>query len=328
MIINSKKRHLILLFTSILLMTGCDDTPRGQTGKNIPESKTIQSAHYRNLTDIYNSFSYQWENLDQGVPPLLLRRFPTDIHLIRSTKAKKNFFFQSILPLALLGNEEIKHHKNTIKNFFKIYNNGETLALHQHEELIKIQRYYKIKGDVLQDPKARNRLLKRVDIIPTSLILAQAANESGWGMSRFAQHANNIFGEWTFTPGTGLVPEGRPAGETYEVKRFPDLYASIRSYLRNLNTHNAYRSMRNKRWQMRENHLPLTGYALAGEMRYYSTRREAYVEEIRSMIKGNKLEKLNYVTLLPAAKRPQTEKTPIKGGIMSSQDKISRQSKT
>jgi Bax protein len=327
MIVTLKKLLPSLLIISVLL-AGCDDTPRNQAGKKATKSKTIQSAHYRNLNDIYNSFSYHWDRLDQGVPPLLLRRFPTDIHLIRPTKAKKDFFFQSILPLALLGNEEVKHHRDTINNFFKIYNTGEALALHQHEELIKIQRYYKIKGDVLLDPKIRARLIKRVDIIPPSLILAQAANESGWGMSRFAQHANNIFGEWTFTPGTGLVPEGRPAGETYEVRRFEDLHASIRSYLRNLNTHSAYRSMRNKRLQMRENDLPLTGYALAGEMRYYSTRRDAYVEEIRSMIKGNKLEELNSVALLPAAEQPATEKTPIKGGIMSSQDKISRQSKT
>lgn len=328
MSISRKTRFSILLFVVILVTAGCDNTPRSQTGRETTKSKTIQSAHYRNLTDIYNSFSYQWENLDQGIPPLLLRRFPTDMHLIRPTKAKKIFFFQSILPLALLGNEEINQHKNAINNFFKIYSKDKTLALHQHEELIKIQRYYKVKGDVLLNPKTRAKLLKRVDIVPPSLILAQAANESGWGMSRFAQHANNIFGEWTFTPGTGLVPEGRPEGETYEVKRFKDLHASIRSYLRNLNTHSAYRTMRNKRLQMRENELPLTGYALAGEMKYYSTRRDAYVDEIRAMIKGNKLEELNYATLLPVAKQPETETTPIKGGIMSSQDKISRQSKT
>ncbi len=176
--------------------------------------------------------------------------------------------------------------------------------------------------------KARRKLLKRIDIIPPSLTLAQAANESGWGMSRFAQHANNIFGEWTFTPGTGLVPKGRPEGETYEVRRFKTLYDSIRSYLRNLNTHSAYRSMRTKRLRMRENGLPLTGYSLAGEMKFYSTRRDAYVAEIRQMIRGNHLEKLNDVTLLSQARQHEPAAEPSKGGLMSGKERASRKSKS
>ena len=147
-------------------------------------------------------------------------------------------------------------------------------------------------------------------------------------MSRFAQHANNIFGEWTFTPGSGLVPKGRPEGEIYEVKRFKDLYASIRSYLRNLNTHSAYRSMRNKRQNLRKNGLPLTGYTLAGEMKFYSTRRDDYVDELRTMIKGNNLEKLNQVSLLPVAKPAPSGPERPKGGLMSSKDKASRPSKS
>jgi Bax protein len=248
--------------------------------------------------------------------------------LIRPVKAKKNFFFQTILPLALMGNKEITQQREAVENFLNIHEAGGALSLHQHEELIKIQRYYKVKGDVLHDPTTRQRLLKRIDIIPPALTLSQAANESGWGMSRFAQHANNIFGEWTFTPGTGLVPEGRPEGEIYEVRRFPDLYSSIRSYLRNLNTHSAYRSMRTRRLTMRQNGEPLTGYALAGEMRYYSTRRDSYVKEIREMIRGNRLDELNQITLLSEAKRPVTEVEDKKNGLMSSKEKASRPSKS
>ena len=315
---------LTLAIFLVVLLAGCDTTSR----KSKTDTKTIQSTHYRNLLDIYNSFSYDWNSLDEGVPPLLLRRFPTDMHLIKPTRAKKKFFFQSVLPMALLGNKEIEQHRAFVVNIFNLHDNDKQIALHQHEELIDIQRYYKINGDVLNDLKVRKRLLKRIDIIPPSLTLAQAANESGWGMSRFAQHANNIFGEWTFTPGTGLVPEGRPEGEIYEVRRFENLYASIRSYLRNLNTHSAYRSMRNLRLRLREEGLPLTGHSLAGEMRFYSTRRDDYVAEIRQMIRGNRLEKLNRVALLPRAQRPEPVPSPQKGGLMSEKGKTSRQSKT
>ncbi len=324
---QSKIISVLLAVSLAFLLAGCDRTDP-QRNKTSSGSKSVQSVHYRHLLDIYNSFSYAWGELDRGVPPLLLRRFPTDMHLIRPVQAKKNFFFQSILPMALLGNQEIRQQREFVENLLALHDQGRTIALHQHEELIKIQRYYKVKGDVLNDLSVRRKLLKRIDIIPPALTLAQAANESGWGMSRFAQHANNIFGEWTFTPGTGLVPEGRPKGETYEVKRFDTLYASIRSYLRNLNTHSAYRSMRNQRLKLREKGLPLTGYNLAGEMRFYSTRRDAYVAEIRQMIRGNHLEKLNKITLLPQARKPEPAPEARKGGLMSEKGKASRQSKS
>ncbi len=322
-------RFLFVIFslTTTLFVSACKDAPPNIRSIS-STAKTIQSTHYRNLVNIYNSFEYEWEDLDSGVPPLLLRRFPTDMHLIRSVQDKKDFFFQSILPLALLGNQEIRQHRRAVEYFLTLHDAGETLSLPQHEELIKIQDYYKVGGDILNDPGARKILLRRIDIVPPALILSQAANESGWGMSRFAQHANNIFGEWTFRPGAGLVPEDRPAGEIYEVKRFPDLFASIRSYLRNLNTHSAYRSMRILRQKMRLTDKPLTGYALASEMRYYSTRRDEYVDEIQDMIRSNSLDDLNRLKLLPEAKKNAEEPSTKKGGLMSSREKISRQSKS
>ena len=335
--LNDRYRHkanglrLVLLamvsLAPVLFLVACDDTAPRTKGFS-SSTKTIQSTHYRSLVDIYTTFEYEWDDLDSGVPPLLLRRFPTDMHLIRSVQDKKEFFFQSMLPLALLGNQEIRQHRRTVDYLLALHDAGETLSLHQHEELIKIQNYYKVPGDILNDPGARKIMLRRVDIVPPSLILSQAANESGWGMSRFAQHANNIFGEWTFRPGTGLVPEERPDGEIYEVKRFPDLFASIRSYLRNLNTHSAYRSMRIMRQKMRLNGKPLTGYDLASEMRFYSTRRDEYVDEIRDMIRSNSLDDLNRLRLLPEAKKTAEDLPTKKGGLMSSREKISRQSKS
>ena len=314
------KTTFILMLTLLpLFAAGCDPGSHRNNG-NDTRTKIINATHYRSIIDTFDSFSYTWEKLENGVPPLRINEFPTDIHMIRPTSKKKDFFFQLILPLALMGNKEIQQHKNAVDNYFKYIDQGKQLSLHQHEELLKIQRYYKIEGDILHNSATRNRLLKRIDIIPPALILAQAANESGWGISRFAQQANNIFGEWTFTPGTGLVPKGRPKGETYEVRRFDTLYDSIRSYLRNLNTHRAYRTMRTARLRLRNSNLPLTGYALAGEMQFYSTRREAYVRELRDIIISNRLENLNSVALLNEAVPRPPESTPRKKGLIGSQE--------
>jgi len=317
---NAKRIYAIICcLLTTLLITGCE---RGlnMDGDGDTRAKIISENHVRTVLDTYQKFSYRWDQIDAGVPPLMLEEFPTDIHLIRSTDKKKKFFFLSVLPLALMGNNEIRQHRNAVEYYLGFIDQGKELSLHQHEELLKIQSYYKVEGDILHDRSARERLLRRVDTIPPSLTLAQAANESGWGLSRFAQQANNIFGEWTFTPGTGLVPKGRPEGEIYEVRRFDSLYASIRSYLRNLNTHRAYRSMRSVRQRLRDNNLPLTGYTLAGEMQFYSTRREAYVREIRAIISTNHLEKVNNVALLERAVPAPVEDAPRKKGLLSSGD--------
>jgi len=312
----------VVICITLQLITGCDNTPAPGSSR----VKSIQSPHYRSLLQIYNEYNYHWSNLELGTPPLRLQRFPNDIHLIRTTSEKKNFFFQSLLPLALLGNQEIHRDRDQLLQIFDQVDNGNGLSLHQHEALIDIQRYYKHDGDIINDPASREKLLRRVDTIPPSLILAQAANESAWGMSRFAQHANNIFGEWTFTPGTGLVPKGRPEGETYEVKRFNSLYDSVRSYLRNLNTHNAYRSLRLTRERIKKNGLEPTGYTLAGGLKFYSTRRQAYVDEIRAMIVSNRLDQLNGVTLLPQAVISGGEPERIKSGLLSTRERLYRQS--
>jgi len=132
------------------------------------------------------------------------------------------------------------------------------------------------------------------------MLLAQAANESGWGSSRFAKQANNLFGEWTFTPGQGIVPKNRPAGASYEVKRFSSLYQSIRSYARNINTHWAYKGLRKRRKQMRLNGEVITGLKLAEELDLYSTRRKDYTRDIITLIRRNRLEQLATVRLRPA----------------------------
>ncbi len=131
-------------------------------------------------------------------------------------------------------------------------------------------------------------LLVRVDTIPTSLALAQAANESSWGTSRFAREANNYFGQWCFEKGCGVVPAKRNAGATHEVADFDSAAEAIQAYMFNLNSHPTYSQLRAVRTQLRNDKKPLSGPAMAAGLVGYSERGEAYIKELREMIHFNK----------------------------------------
>jgi Bax protein len=133
-------------------------------------------------------------------------------------------------------------------------------------------------GDIVHD------LMRRVDIIPTPLVLVQAAKESSWGQSRFAVEAHNLFGQWCFSQGCGIAPQRRAAGAVHEVRKFSSASESVRSYMHNLNTHVSYSRLRRIRHRLREHHLPVTAVALADGLQHYSERRQAYVKEIKMMI--------------------------------------------
>jgi Bax protein len=127
-------------------------------------------------------------------------------------------------------------------------------------------------------------------VIPPSLVLAQAANESAWGTSRFARRGNNLFGQWCFSQGCGLVPRGRVEGASHEVASFSSPYRSVRSYIQNLNRHPTYQLLRDIRLKARNRDDIASGPSLAAGLLGYSERGEDYVEEIRNMIRHNNLD--------------------------------------
>ena len=136
-------------------------------------------------------------------------------------------------------------------------------------------------------------LLKRVDEIPASLVLSQAAVESAWGTSRFAVQGRNLFGQWCWRVGCGLIPSARPAGEIYEVKVFDSVAGSVEGYFTNINTHFAYEDLREIRSELREEQYPLDSLEIAEGLLSYSTEGTHYVEKIQGMISYNKLQE-NY----------------------------------
>jgi len=124
-----------------------------------------------------------------------------------------------------------------------------------------------------------------------SLALAQAANESAWGTSRFAREGNNYFGQWCFEPGCGLVPENRASGKTHEVARFSSPAESVKAYIENLNSNSAYEALRSQRAKQGESSSPIGGMALSNGLLNYSERGQDYVHDIQGLIQNNQLEK-------------------------------------
>lgn len=175
------------------------------------------------------------------------------------------------------------------------------LHLSQQQKLnIREQRWLRhISHQYGEEPFSANnddwsRLLNKLDIIPTSLVLAQAAKESGWGTSRFARKGHNYFGQWCYKKGCGMVPENRSHNANHEVARYSSIEESIAAYVNNLNTHPAYKKLRTIRTQLRKTGQDITGHSLASGLQSYSQRGKVYVKEIQSLIRNNKLD-----TVLP-----------------------------
>jgi len=152
---------------------------------------------------------------------------------------------------------------------------------------------YRLDPESLSSDQLLATLLLRVDAVPMSLALAQAAKESGWGTSRFARRGRNLFGQWCYTPGCGIVPRSRGEEATHEVRAFSTASESVQSYIRNINTHPAYLDFRRARAGLRARQAPLSGLVLAEQLESYSERGRAYVNEIKQLIRFNDLEEFD-----------------------------------
>ena len=210
-----------------------------------------------------------------------------DFHTIQSVEERKRRFFDFMRPIVSAENGRILRDRLRLLGLHERYGQTATLAPEEQIWLQSLADRYRVGQFELDQSVHWEALIRRVDIVPTPLALVQAANESGWGTSRFARQGNSLFGQWSFRPGTGMVPRERPAGSTYEVARFETVNEAVRSYLRNLNTHRAYLDFRCMRAQMRGEDGDLDAYTLAAGLLKYSQRREAYVEDLRLMMRVN-----------------------------------------
>jgi len=167
----------------------------------------------------------------------------------------------------------------------------------------KLAKEYAVSGN-LHEASIQRRLLQRVDEVPVALVLAQAANESGWGSSRFVQQGNNLFGHWTYISDQGILPLKRDKGKSHRVRVFPTLRLSLRAYLHNRNTGRASSLLRRLRSAMRDSGQALNGDYLAAGLINYSARGEEYVQEIRELIRSNTLDRYESVQLRDGPRLP------------------------
>jgi len=215
----------------------------------------------------------------------LYAAFPEWYYKVKGTKQQKKAFVEIMLPLIQAENNKIKDLR---KKIIEIYNDPFYLLDQKKISfLAKIAKIYKIKN--ITDKK---EFLKKINTIPPSLALAQAAIESGWGKSRFVKEANNIFGHWEYS-NKGLAPKSKYDNIKidYSIKIFPSLEASIAAYMKNLNRNPAYKKFRDLREKYSEENKTFTGIAAADAMINYSQRKEEYIKLLKTMIKSNNWQK-------------------------------------
>ena len=215
---------------------------------------------------------------------------PNEIKMIENTKKRKDFFIQIVLPLILKENNNIKIDR---KRLFNIINKSNNTNL----EKKWLQKKYKQYGVTSKD---LSTLKIRMDEIPVSLALAQAAKETGWGTSRFAQEGNALFGQWTWS-GEGLKPKDSDKDEGHKVMKFNVLQASVRAYQRNLNTHSSYKEFRLERAKLRDKGKPLDSIVLSNYLDQYAETGSQYVEVLQKIIKQNNLKDFDDAKLLPSS---------------------------
>jgi len=197
----------------------------------------------------------------------------------------KAAFYAYLTPMVIHHNDSIRDQRARLKEVQQKISSETPLSGADRRWLNTLAEQYELESDQEMMPQTLvQTLLLRVDTVPLELALVQAAKESGWGRSRFAVEANNLFGQWCYVEGCGMVPSNRAAGANHEIEVFSSVSEAMRRYMNNLNTHESYRDFRRLRQQLRESGKPLTGMALVSGLTLYSERREAYVEDIRGML--------------------------------------------
>ena len=214
--------------------------------------------------------------------------FP-DFASISNIEAKKQQFFDFLQGYVRYENGSVSDLRLQLLSYADIADSGAPLSRRERDWLVDLAIAYNVDTNTTADRVLVNELLLRVDVIPASIVLAQAANESAWGTSRFALEGNNVFGQWCFVEGCGIVPNRRVEGATHEVKRFDTIEDAIESYFLNINSHRSYIGFRQERARLRQLGQSLDPFLLVQELGRYSQRGESYIDEVQTMIQQNDL---------------------------------------
>jgi len=248
------------------------------------------SLNAETTLNLFDDLGYDLKGVRAGqkVKPIYLTKLPKDLKTLGDTKQKRDLFIKIILPLILDENKKITEDR---KKLFKILGKNFNTA----GERVWLKRRFKEYKIADQDLA---QLKMRMDIIPVSIALAQAANESGWGTSRFALEGNALFGQWTWSK-KGLSPKNKDPNQSHKILQFQILKASVKAYKNNLNTHNAYKEFREVRAQLRQEDKQITGLDLTKYLKNYASIGEKYVKILEDIITNNSLTDFDKAKMLP-----------------------------
>jgi Bax protein len=223
---------------------------------------------------------------EKKVQPIYFTQFPKDLDEIQSVKLKKETFIKIVLPLVVAENEKILEDRYKLKKI-----NSRKFTTDKEKQWLR-QKFleYKVKKGNVED------LMTKMDIIPASIALAQAAKESGWGTSRFALEGNAIFGQWTWN-GSGIAPLNRDKSKSHKILKFPILRASVKAYKNNLNTHKSYIKFRKMRKELRDKNKKIIGLGLTKALENYAETGSEYTKILEQIITQNRLMDFELVRL-------------------------------
>lgn len=225
------------------------------------------------------------------IPPSLsgpIAVFP-DFASISDTEVKKQQFFDFLQDYVRFENSRMTELRLRLLGYVEIVDSDGSLSAPEKDWLLEMASLYEVEAADLTDQALVHELLLRIDVIPASLVLAQAANESAWGTSRFALEGNNLFGQWCYEEGCGIIPNRRVEGATHEVKAFDSIDEAIAGYFLNINTHHLYEDFRAERARLRQQGRRLDSITLVQGLDRYSSRGERYIDEVQTLIQQNDL---------------------------------------
>jgi len=265
-----------------------------KTEDNFASYKATQdntiSLNAETTLNLFEDLEYDLKSIRNGqkVKPIYLTKLPKDLNTLGNTKEKRELFIKIVLPLILDENKKITEDR---KKLFKILNkNFNTVG-----ERVWLKRRFK---EYKIEDRDLSELKMRMDIVPASIALAQAANESGWGTSRFALEGNALFGQWTWSK-KGISPKNKDPDKSHKILQFQILKASVRAYKNNLNTHNAYKKFREARAKIRQEDVLINGLKLTKYLKNYAAIGEKYIEILEDIIRKNSLTDFDKANLLP-----------------------------
>jgi Bax protein len=283
---NSKKKKLVKKQDD-LKKNNSKEVVKLPDDKKLSSSDNDYSLNTQTVLNLFEDLEYDLDYVrdKKKVKPIYFTRLPKDLSTIKNVGEKKETFLQILLPLIVAENENIKKDREYL---LKILKDNETDQ--SKKWLKKKYKIYKVLDSNISE------LIEKIDIIPTSIALAQAAKESGWGTSRFALEGNAIYGQWTWN-GDGIEPLEKTKEQNHKILKFPLLRASVKAYINNLNTHRGYKKFRVKRAELRSKNKRLAGLELIHELENYAQNGKEYTKILQKIIEQNDLDELETVTI-------------------------------